>query len=241
MRKLLLSGVAVASIFSVPAIAADMPVKMTVKAAPPAPVFSWTGCYVGANIGGIWARDVWTDTNPPPSGEATPHASSIVGGGQGGCDYQTGALVFGVEGMFDWTDAKGSAPDKFGPALLENDKYKWLSTVTGRIGYAVDRTLWYVKAGGAWVNTQHFFSNAFTGSLTQTTDGVVVGGGVEWAFAPHWSVKIEYDYMDLGKKNVRFPAPLGFPFEFKEQIHTVTVGLNYRFGDWGKGPVVAKY
>jgi outer membrane immunogenic protein len=215
-----------------------MPVK-----SPYAPAFSWTGCYLGGNLGGGWAHDQWQNRGPGgPLPQAAPHSDGFVGGGQVGCDYQTGPWVFGVEGMFDWTDLKGSGIDPLATTVIEHDKFKWFGTVTGRVGYAVDRTLFYVKGGGAWANTQHFLTGSTSGTLTQTNGGWVVGGGVEWAFAPQWSVKIEYDHIDLNQRTDRFSPADSELFSFSGgRIDTVLVGLNYRFGTGGKAPVVAKY
>jgi outer membrane immunogenic protein len=246
MKKILVAGIAAAALCGAPALAADMPVKAPVYKAAPAPMFSWTGCYVGGNIGGGWARNTWNLVSAGGlDDEAAPHSHGLLGGGQVGCDYQAGAWVFGVEGMFDWSDLRGSALDPLAAGVIENDKFKWLGTATGRVGYAFDRTLFYAKGGAAWVNGRHFFTGpaGTTGTLTQTTDGWVVGGGVEWSFAPQWSVKVEYDHIDLSRKNGLFSPNDSEIFGFRGQkIDAVTVGLNYRFGDpWGKGPVSAKY
>jgi outer membrane immunogenic protein len=235
MKKILLASVAVIA-FCAPAFAADMPVK-----SPYAPAFSWTGCYVGGNLGGGWAHDQWQNRGLGEP-QAAPHSDGFVGGGQIGCDYQTGAWVFGVEGMFDWTDLKGSAIDPFALNVLEHDNFKWFGTITGRVGYAVDRTLFYAKGGAAWANAQHVLTGGTSGTLPQTARGWVVGGGVEWAFAPQWSVKIEYDHIDLNQKTGQFSPADSELFSFSGQrVDTVLVGLNYRFGTGGKAPVVAKY
>ncbi len=203
--------------------------------APPmvAPPSTWTGCYVGANLGGGWADKHWSLTaGGADLGSDTP--SGVVGGGQLGCNYQTGAWVFGIEGMFDGTDMKASHLDPFGIATLGTDMH-WFATLTGRIGYAFDRNLFYVKGGGAWVNER--FTELSAGALSDTGDmtrsGWTVGGGWEYAFAPSWSVKVEYDYMDFGtltSPNACSPGGCGPLAEtINQHVNVGLVGVNYRF------------
>jgi outer membrane immunogenic protein len=233
MKKLLFAGIAAASFCGAPALAADMPVKAPVyKAAPP--VFSWTGCYIGANAGYGWGRATNVDLTsgtPTPIGE--PHTSGALGGGQIGCDYQTGAWVFGVEGQFDWTNIKGTVADPLNPTVVSiGHSVDWFATATARLGYAVDRTLWYVKGGALVeraVNIATLIAVPSSQSLSSTPGGWTLGAGIEYAYAPNWSVKIEYDYLKpnsqhgvdtiLGETGNRFPS----------HENVVLVGLNYRF------------
>ena len=133
-----------------PAVAADLPARGPVYKAPAAlPAFSWTGCYVGGNVGGLWLNGDWTTAGGVGAGSQT--ASGVTAGGQVGCNYQTGPWVFGVEGMFNWADANGDHTSPAGLGLHTDTN--WLANVTGRVGYAVyDRNLLYVKGGGAWID-----------------------------------------------------------------------------------------
>src|ERR1051326_1864264 len=102
---LLLASMSLGAVQS--AVAADMPVRGPVyKAAPAVVGFSWTGCYLGGNVGGLWVDSDWTTPGGGDSGGHT--ASGVTAGGQIGCNYQTGPWVFGVEGMFNWADVDGS-------------------------------------------------------------------------------------------------------------------------------------
>jgi outer membrane immunogenic protein len=199
---------------------------------------------LGANVGGAWAHDQWhfdfapiPGGSPPPTDRAALDESGVVGGGQIGCDYQTGPFVFGVEGMFDGMSLTGSGSDPFESTLIEGDKYRWLGTLTGRIGYALDRVLIYAKGGGAWVNAEHSLSGFEVGSLTQTSSGWVAGAGIEWAFAPQWSVKFEYNHIETSPTSTFNALVPGTPalgvlpitFDFNQRIDMVTAGVNYRF------------
>ena len=162
MKKL----VAVCAAFcalTLPAIAADVSVLGTYP--PPRPVYSWTGCRVGVNIGGGSARTSWND--PVGILEGVPGflgdhtASGVIGGGQLGCDYQVGRFVFGVQGLYDLTGMKASniegepvivtlSTGHFASSLIDETFIQSSANVTARIGYAVQpNVLLYAKAGVA--------------------------------------------------------------------------------------------
>lgn len=252
MIKLLFGSIAlIAAVAVAPAMAADMRTRAPVYKAPqPVPVHSWTGCYIGGNVGYGWSRPSLID---PPEGvvdgstavDLGSHtADGFVGGGQIGCDYQTGSWVFGIQGMVDWADLDGSRPL---PAAFTFDarngvfsKVSWFATLTGRIGYTVQPGLLaYVKGGAAWVRDE-FRVNTDSGIINWTSNltrsGWTIGGGLEWMFAPQWSLFAEYNYMDFGTFNTIFvPNLLVFrpSVEIKQDIQTVLVGINYRFNRAG--------
>ena len=249
-KKILLSSVCVTAMgaalcggFSQAASAADMPLK----APPPPPVFSWTGCYVGANAGWGHATRTWngiatTPTTTPAS--VGTRGDGFVGGGQLGCDYQTGNWVFGVEGMVDGSTINyNTSLSSFLPGAFLTDKITAFETVTARIGWAWDRSLFYVKGGGAWaqgsgaINAPLPFSSE---SHPINSAGWLVGGGFEYAFTPNWSGKIEYDFMGFMNTTANFPLttlPPGTVTFTHQTLQTLLLGLNYRFG----APFGARY
>jgi outer membrane immunogenic protein len=215
---------------------------LAVKAAPVA-LYNWTGCYVGGHVGGAFSE--YTATNLAGSG-ASHDSSGFVGGGQIGCDYQFApAWVLGVEGQGAWTSLKEShashvtsfttgatVPSQF---TVSNDA---LASATARLGYSfVDRWLFYVKGGAAFTNEKvnDAFTNDFGIAVDPSTSTLRVGGtvgtGVEWALGRNWSATLEYDYYDFGSKALRLKDGNTFVSvsSFKDTIHAVTVGLNYRF------------
>jgi outer membrane immunogenic protein len=244
LKKLLF--VASLSILGIgPSVAADMAVKAPLKA--PAPIVTWTGCFIGANVGGGWARKTYNDplAVPPANILGSHTADGVIGGGQIGCDYQMGSWVFGVEGMVDAANLKATH-------LALGDFYStsipWLATLTGRVGYAVQpNLLLYVRGGAAWVRDRETKVDLITGLLEGTANvtrsGWTVGGGGEYLFAPNWSVFAEYGYMDFGTRRTTYVTPdippVFFPLDIRQSVQVVRAGVNYRF-NW-VGPVVAKY
>ena len=223
MKKLLLSGTAVALV----ALSVDGPAK----AASPQ-VFNWTGCYVGANVGGAWTHKDF-DANPsiafPGAGAG---ASGFAGGGQVGCDFQSGMWVFGVQGLFDGASMRADSPFFFGKGF--SARVPWFATATGRVGYAVQPNLLaFARGGVAIVHDEYQFFHGLSASVSETRAGWTIGGGAEWMFAPNWSVAVEYGYMDFGTNNVGFNA-LGLANEnIRQTVQVGLVSLNYRFGNWG--------
>jgi outer membrane immunogenic protein len=262
MNKFLTGTIAaIAVAVAVPALAADMaPRYSKAPMAPPVVVYNWTGCYIGGNVGGGWARNDQTFvrlvTGVPigPFDAGRSEGSNVIGGAQIGCDYQfAGNWVVGVQGMFDFgrIDSTHPVPVSLiaGPGFVSQSRTKDIFTATGRVGYLfAPQVLGYVKGGGAWARIDH---NIFqpSGLLSESALGVdrqgwTVGGGLEWMFAPGWSVFGEYNYMDFGRKDIAFvqaPATVGTATvnSTRLEIQQALVGVNYKF-NWG-GPVVAKY
>jgi outer membrane immunogenic protein len=225
MRKLLLSGAAVAAM----SIAAGNPAH----AVPPA--YSWTGCYIGGNVGGAWARKQFTAASFITSGQGIAGFSDIAGGGQIGCDIQSGMWVFGVQGMFDWTSLEGQDPFFLGKAI--STRTPWFATAAGRVGYAPQPGfLIFLKGGAAWARDEHklletpTFVNA---SANVTRTGWLIGGGFEWMLIGNWSVGVEYGRMEFGTENVLFQGHGGFPNftdRVSQRVQFALVSFNYRFG-----------
>lgn len=223
------------------AFAADMPTKAPVAA----PAYSWTGFYIGGNIGyGTSSKD-WTDisaaTGLPTGFLASSKPDGFFGGAQAGYNYQVGQWVVGVEGQFSWTDMKSTTPwIQPNGAVSPDERVRTvihaLATLTGRFGVAWDRALLYAKGGAAWVDEDHWQATA-AGVPTTTIEGGmragwIAGIGVEYAFWDHWSAKIEYNYMDFGSHRYSF-AELGigrlFPSDIDQNVQVVLVGINYKF------------
>jgi outer membrane immunogenic protein len=247
MRNLLLASSAlVATALIGPANAADLRVKAPLYKAPPPVIFTWTGCYVGGHVGGLWARKDWAVTAPDPLTPIGSHdANGWLGGIQAGCDYQfAGGWVVGIQGDYAWTDAKGSNVDLI-DGNTNQTRVRSLATVTGRVGYAWNRFLGYVKGGGAWERDDYARFALATGlladSASETRGGWTIGVGGEYAFTDYVSGFMEYNYYDFGTRTRSFFDPAGAftdNIDIRERKSVLRAGLNFR---WGPGPVVAKY
>jgi outer membrane immunogenic protein len=250
MRKFL-SGAATLIALASPAIAADL--RLPVKAPPIAPSWSWTGCHVGGQVGALRAsKKGWIVRTPGGAffGESLGghDADSWVAGVQAGCDYQfAGGFVIGLQGDYAWTDAVGrhDSAREFGVAY--HSRAEALASVTGRIGYAFDRVLGYVRGGGAWERdayqaTTIILGTAFAARATQP--GWTIGVGGEYAFTDFVSGFLEYSYYDFGTNRIAFTPQVagltpGF-VDIRESTSVVRVGLNIRFGAFGV-PVAGRY
>jgi outer membrane immunogenic protein len=261
VKKLLLASAALVALISAnPVLAADLPARTYSKAPVyvPPPIYNWTGFYIGGNLGWGWAGLESTEIAPGtvafPVGVAFTknNENGFLGGVQTGYNWQVApAFVVGLEGEWSWTDIRGTATtistiDGFNSTVAA--KVKDFALFTGRLGYAADNWLFYVKGGGAWAQGSSagvgtFANGTFFDTTSSSTNrtGWTIGGGIEWGFAPNWSAKIEYNHIDLGSTNVAILSSTGTTsfVSSKETIDVVKGGVNYRF-NWG-GPVVARY
>jgi outer membrane immunogenic protein len=233
MRKLSCASLGfLTALLPVAASAADMPVKAPPP--PPPPPFSWTGFYIGGESGGAWANGHVNDSLHDLS--VSSSHDGWLGGGVVGYNYQTNNLVFGIEGDFDGTSLGATGTGVFIPTvgtLQASANTDWIATLAGRVGFAADRALFYIKGGGGWVGNTASITNLNTGasiSASNTNGGWLIGGGLEYAFTPNWSAKLEYDYLDLNRwswNSVVFP---GDTFTASRNISMFKAGINYRFG-----------
>ena len=283
MKTSLLSVAAIGLAISTgSSLAADLPSR---KEAPPpiytapAPVATWTGFYVGVNVGGGWSSNSSNDsylpyadtTYPigstpfrsgtpnlfflPGGGTTASNTGGVVGGGQIGYNYQFNSFVIGAETDFQGTGITGGNQGNY--AGLYESPYRgsttgvltplvtgnggnlglpWFGTVRGRVGYLVMPTLLIYGTGGF----AYGGVDAFQRSNTST--GWTAGGGLEWLFAPHWSAKIEYLYVDLASSGI-YGAYTGWELGNNRhpELNVVRLGVNYLFNFAPSAPVVAKY
>jgi len=242
MKKFLLGTVALIALgASVPAMAADLAARPYTKAPAyvPAPIYNWTGFYIGGHVGGAFnGSNGFGGTSDNSDGR-------FLGGVQIGYDYQFAPnWVFGIEGQYSWVGSNNTNVLFAGSGNTYNLNQKGLGSVTGRIGYTWGPALLYVKGGYAYSDYSESLVNVAGAPVAFTSgtkhDGYTVGAGLEYLFTQNWSGKVEYQYYDFGKTTFAAPSPAGIVgLSSKNDEHTVKAGLNYRF-NWG-GPVVAKY
>jgi outer membrane immunogenic protein len=232
--------------FSVPALAADLPVR---PYAPPvvAPLgYNWTGFYIGAHLGGAWASRDFFET--APNGEVlggTNKPSGVVGGGQIGYNWQFAPnWLVGIEADVSGANLSDTVTTtSLGGAVANwHDKVDVFGTVRGRLGYVVDNWLFYGTGGFAWVDDKftrtQVIATAFSPaagtvlSTSQTETGWVAGAGAEWGFARNWTARVEYLHIDVQGQTFGFTNGIGGTFgvnENRQTIDLVRAGVNYLF------------
>jgi outer membrane immunogenic protein len=205
------------------AFAADMPVKAP-PMAPLPPAISWTGFYIGANVGGAWSNTN-SDNNSNFFGD---NVAGVIGGGQIGYNWQINNWLIGVEGDFQGSSQRESASGTIlAVPVTAEAKVPWFATARGRLGYVNGPWLLYVTGGAAWVNFEASLTVAGATVSDETTrSGWTVGGGVEWMFLPKWSAKLEYLFIDVGDRTFT-NGTTNADISLQENI--VRVGLNYHF------------
>jgi outer membrane immunogenic protein len=255
VNKSLLASVALVTLATSSVFAADMPRKAPAKV-PLA--YDWTGFYVGANVGWSFghASTDWAIATVPV-GSTSSKLDGILGGFQGGYNWQLSNWVFGIEADFQGTAQKGSSsltalqvpqpPD----TNVGEVKLPWFGTIRGRVGMTPsDRFLVYFTGGAAYGEiATDVTSTTLVGPTTITTTasnntihtGWTVGGGVETSLTDNWTAKLEYLYVDLGVVGNIVTGPGSYtPISTNVSVtdHIVRLGVNYRFGGT---PLVAKY
>jgi outer membrane immunogenic protein len=237
MKKFLLTGVALAALGG-SALAADLPARRGMPVKAPEPVsygYNWSGFYIGAHGGGGWSDRCFTFGG---ASDGCHDADGWLGGGQIGFNVQQGQFVFGVEFSGSWADISGSHNALQNPGDVYNSDINTILLFTGRVGMTFDRMLLYVTGGGAWVRNEFAYNSFGTiDSVKQNRTGWTVGAGIEYGITPNWSIAAQYNFIDLGDKDVTF-VNNGFTARADQEVHLATVRLNYRFG---AGPLVARY
>jgi outer membrane immunogenic protein len=216
------------------ASAADL--SLPFKAPPPLPIFSWTGFYVGADVGYAWGHDRTTEyltaTNTFTGFKWDYTPTGAVGGLYGGGNYQIGAVVLGLETDLELARIEGGFID---PPVggAGNTKIDWQGSLRGRLGFAADKVLFYGTGGLAFSNISHTYSNLVTG-ISETTSAVragwTAGGGIEMALTQNILLRAEYRYANFGR--YRYDSVIAFPGFTGQQeptINTVRVGAAYKF------------
>ena len=251
MKKLLLAGAA-AIAFASGAQAADLGVaRVPVAAAVMAPVFNWSGVFVGAQIGYGWGKtnvDAYNGALYNVANSGSYNSNGITGGVHLGYNWQVNNLVFGVVTDIEASGIRGSATT-VGVAAFPMDYYtrlNWQGSLRARLGVAIDRVHIYATGGLAYggLDYRAFNSAAVTGlSSSSTRAGWTVGAGVEYAFTPNWVASLEYRYTDFGSQTVSYlasPVTNIDSARYKTTTHTVRLGVSYLFST-GPSAVVARY
>jgi outer membrane immunogenic protein len=222
--------------------AADLPLKV-----PIVPAYDWTSFYLGGNFGAIDGTSSFSDTlTAARSTFSASNPATFLGGGQLGINYEfRSGLVVGAEAMFDWLpngSTAFTATNLRAGTATGTINNRWITTATGKVGFAWDRLFGYGKFGGAWVGGT---GNSFTAgttpigvSINSTSMGWTAGAGLEWAFAGNWSFRAEYDFIGLQGQSFAVPRTPATRFAGDtinvndRTMQMITAGLSYKFSVW---------
>jgi outer membrane immunogenic protein len=242
VKKFLLATVAVASASAIaPALAADLGARPYYNNNAPAyaaPIYNWTGFYIGGHVGGAFSG-----SNSFNGLVLSDHSDRLLGGVQAGGDWQFAPnWVVGVEGQYSWL-GKNDLNAVFPRGLVYNNNQRALASITGRVGWTWGPGLVYAKGGYAYSDNRETLTLAGAPVPFALDDnhrnGYTVGAGLEYMFAPNWTAKAEYQYYNFGDSRFIAPAFLAQFGSFHNDDHTLKAGINYRF-NFG-GPAVARY
>jgi outer membrane immunogenic protein len=191
----------------------------------PAPIYDWTGAYVGLSGGYSWGRST-ADTTSPGASFDIPLNGWLAGGQIGANWMLSNNIVLGIEGDIAWSGEKGSIEHPFSPTDTVTQSLNWIGTVRGRVGVAMNNVMPYVTGGFAAGGATRTSSLGPGTSESKTHTGYVLGAGVEWGFAQNWTAKLEYQYVNLGAQTYS-TIPASPSVGITDNI--LKVGVNYKF------------
>jgi outer membrane immunogenic protein len=264
MRRLAVAAI-ISSAFISQALAADMAVRPAPAPMMAAPVYNWSGFYIGAHGGYAWGRneaDAFDGAGALIS-TTTRDTDGWFAGGQVGVNWQFHPnWLIGIEGDLSGANIKGALTSCTATGCAASASTNdWFGTLRGRVGLVFGPLLVYGTGGGAWMDNSVSRTITCTGggcpavstpsvlvgqvaTASSTLTGWVVGGGIEWGFAPGWTAKLEYQHMEF---NYTYDYNYTLAAAFRRidsdyHVNTIRVGINYLF-NWGggPGPVVARY
>jgi outer membrane immunogenic protein len=249
MKRILLTTVSLGVLGLVsPALGADLPYAKAPTIA--APVYDWTGVYVGVFGGGGYGNHNVNNANGQagPNIDYTANYSSTggVAGGEIGYDWQSGSYIVGVAGDVFWSGIKGNDSNQFfagnfpGVTGVDADNLRWGGTLRARGGFTIDRWLMFFTGGYAFGDIQHTNTDATTNLVDKFTvhaNGLTAGAGFEYAITNNVIGKFEYRYYNFNGYNRPNPPNGAIAYTTESTYSVVTIGLDFKFG----GPVVAKY
>lgn len=255
MKKLFAAAAGILALgLAAPASAADLAARPYTKAPPMvAAIYDWSGFYIGINGGGGSSHKCWDFVDATgvvtgvPGALAAEGCHNAVGGtvgGQIGYRWQSTNWVFGFEGQGNWADFSGDNTSLAFGTDRNRSRIDSFGLITGQVGYAWNNVLLYVKGGAAVVGDKYDVFDIPTGTVLgssrETRWGGTVGAGLEFGFAPNWSVGFEYNHIFLGDRTIDFTSPAGFfagSDRIRQDVDMGLVRLNYRFG----GPMIARF
>ena len=248
MKRIILTTVSLGVLgLMSPAFGADLPTYSKAPAIS-APVYDWTGVYVGVIGGGGFGNHNVNDalgTNTPFADYTANYGSQgAMAGGEAGYNWQSGNYLVGVEGDLAWSGIKGSdaigvSQGAFAITSVDQDNLRWGGTLRARSGFTIDRWLMFFTGGYAFGDIDHTNTDPVLGvdRFTVHANGLTAGAGFAYAVTDNLIGKFEYRYTNFNGYNHPLPTNGVLPYTTETTYSVVTVGLDFKFG----GPVVAKY
>ena len=228
MKKVLLTGTAIAAFMGGSALAADIPLK----APPQAAAWGWSGFYTGTQAGYGWGE---VDNSFQVSSiikEPAYRFRGAVGGSHAGYNLQYGQFVLGLEGDYEWANISGN--DNGIGGAVDTTTLTWMASARGRLGIAWNQVLLYGTGGYAWANARYSLGASGTNNQqNDTIKGWTAGGGLEWMLSSSWSVRAEYRFTKFDEDTLFFPAKGAInaqTIRFQPDLNVVRVGVSYRWG-----------
>jgi outer membrane immunogenic protein len=231
-------GLALACAASLSGHAADItPVAPAPYRAAPAYIpayFSWTGYYLGATIGDGFGNATMLDPSilTGATGQfVSERVKGFLAGGYAGVNYQVGSIVFGFDADFIGSWAKGAAADTLPAPVADIMQVEilWTGTATARVGWAIDRLLFYGKGGAAFVFHRDTIAGGNNGGGSATTATWTVGGGIDWAVTEHWIARAEYDYFNMPTTAFQLATTPPAASQMGGKFNEIRLGMAYKF------------
>lgn len=196
-------------------------------------VQDWKGFYIGLHAGYGWGEKYWFE-KANPANLADHEPSSLIGGLQGGYNFQFDQFLVGIEGEVALANMEDQSPSTLFPGYTKHSDVNAVGTITGRAGFNFSGILPYVKVGFAWSDDEYTIklNGLDWASASESRTGWTVGAGVEYLISATWSVKLEYNYFNMGDENVTFTPNDGSPTEIwnvEQKFNIIKVGFNYQF------------
>lgn len=231
--KVMLAGAAALTALAANAFAADFDQPASSAA------YDWSGVYVGATAGYNWGKDSTTESGTwlgfPVNAVFGYDVDGLSGGVKAGVNFQSGSFVYGAEADIEAANITGGFVDRIQNAGIGRDRYDWLASIRARMGYAVDRTLFYGTGGVSFAHIENTYSQVLippfaSESFDKVRTGWTIGGGVDYALTDKVILGAEYRYTNFNAfSNVSTTAFPGVTGEQDPSSHAIRLSVSYKF------------
>ena len=196
--------------------------------------FLWSGYYVGAQAGYSWG-DVDSHDESKFSGDSDWRDSwstaGAIGGIHAGYNYVSNSVLYGIEADLEASNVSGSVDSEYAGVIETSINVQ--GSLRGRIGYIAGPALFYATGGLAVADVKSTYNdvNDFTvhDSSSNVQAGWTIGGGIEYAWSPRWTTRVEYRYTDLGRFTDNPRTDSGYNYPTDVTLQAIRFGTSYKF------------